>query len=56
MQCSASATTETSYILIDLLYFDDDEGLKVPLGNKNISTLLKFKCKYFLVLLRMFSN
>lgn len=51
-----SATAETSYVLIDLTYFSDDEGLKVPLSNRNISTLLKFKCKYFKILLRIFSN
>lgn len=47
MHCSVSATAETIYLLIALTYFDDDEGLKFPLGNRNIDMLLKFKCKYF---------
>lgn len=33
------SANKSSYILIDLTYFDDDEGLKVPLGNRNISML-----------------
>lgn len=39
MQCRVSATAETSYVLIDLSYFDDDKGLEVPVGNRNISML-----------------
>lgn len=56
MQCSVSATVKNSYVLIDLTYFNDEEGFKVPLGNRNISMLLKFKWKYFLILLRIFAN